>query len=97
MDDEANKYNVEDLMGGSDCDDALHTLYHFLDGELTHDRKQAIKHHLDECAPCFQAFGFEVELKKLVARSCKEQVPDRLRQKIAFILDEASRGERGSV
>ena len=45
------------------------TLYSYLDGELTPDRRLQIQHHLDECAPCFQAFDFESELKALIARS----------------------------
>ncbi|MBV9662142.1 MAG: mycothiol system anti-sigma-R factor [Acidimicrobiales bacterium] len=98
MDDNAsNEYKVEDLMGRTNCDDALHTLYHFLDGELTEERRIAIRRHLDECAPCLQAFDFEMELKRIVARCCQDQVPSHLRDKIAQILDEASRGERGNV
>jgi mycothiol system anti-sigma-R factor len=90
MDEQSKQYNVEDLMGGGDCDDALRTLYHFLDGELTAERRQAIQHHLDECAPCLQAFDFESDLKNLVGRSCRDQVPDSLRKKIADVLDKAS-------
>jgi len=96
-DQEAANYRVEDLMGGTNCDDALQTLYHFLDGELTEDRRTAIRRHLEECAPCLQAFDFEAELKRVVAKSCRDHVPDHLRNKIASILDEASRGDRGSV
>jgi mycothiol system anti-sigma-R factor len=98
MDDQdSDKYKVEDLMGGTNCDDALHTLYHFLDGELTEDRRAAIRRHLDQCGPCLQAFDFEAELKKVIARSCRDQVPEQLRNKVARVLDEASRRERGSV
>jgi mycothiol system anti-sigma-R factor len=97
MDDQQGQYRVEDLMGGGDCEDALETLYRFLDGELTPDRRVAIQRHLDECAPCLHAFGFEAELKVLIRRSCQDQLPDHLRHKIAQILDEASRGDRGSV
>jgi mycothiol system anti-sigma-R factor len=84
-------------MGGTNCDDALHTLYHFLDGELTEERRAAIRRHLDQCAPCLHAFDFEAELKRVVARSCRDQVPEHLRNKIASVLDEASKTERGSV
>lgn len=86
MDDQPSQYNVEDLYGGSDCEEALHTLYHFLDGELTPERRHAIQRHLDQCSPCLHAFDFEAELKVLVARSCRDQVPDQLRRKIAEAL-----------
>ena len=79
-------------MGGGDCDDALHTLYHYLDGELTPDRRQAIKDHLEHCAPCLRAFDFESELKALVARSCRDQVPETLRVRVAKSIEEASKG-----
>ena len=46
MDDPDSQYNVEDLYRGGDCQEALHTLYHYLDGELTPERRQAIPQHL---------------------------------------------------
>lgn len=97
MDDQDSQFDVVALYRGGDCQDALHTLYHFLDGELTADRRQAIRRHLDQCSPCLHAFDFEAELKIVVARSCRDQVPDHLREKIARALSEASDPGRGSV
>jgi len=68
------------------CQEAIATLYTFLDGELTPVRRAQIQHHLDECAPCFQAFDFEVELKLLVARKCRDEVPEALRRRVAEAL-----------
>ncbi len=90
MDDSDTQYNVEDLYKGGGCQDALHTLYHYLDGELTDERRQAIKRHLNECQPCLHAFDFEAELKSVIARSCRDQGPDHLRSKIAQALAQAS-------
>jgi mycothiol system anti-sigma-R factor len=75
---------------GGDCDKALRTLYYFLDGELTEERREAIQHHLDECSPCLEAFDFEAELKMAIARCCQDQVPDGLRQRVAEVLAKAS-------
>lgn len=98
MNESDNQFNVEDLYtGGTDCQDALHTLYHYLDGELTAERRQAIQRHLTQCEPCLHAFDFEAELKVVIARSCRDQVPDRLRSKIAQALSEASNGDPGTV
>lgn len=99
MDDEqqTDPYDVSILSGAGDCQDALHTLYHFLDGELTAERRSAIQHHLDQCAPCLHAFDFEAELKMVVARSCRDQVPESLRQKVADLLSEASKPNSGHV
>jgi mycothiol system anti-sigma-R factor len=97
MDDSDSKYNVEDLFGGGGCQDALHTLYDYLDGELTAERRVAIRRHLDQCEPCLHAFDFEAELKVVIARSCRDQVPDHLRAKIADAITKASRSEPGNV
>ncbi|MGH9295721.1 MAG: mycothiol system anti-sigma-R factor [Acidimicrobiales bacterium] len=68
---------------GVDCREALHRIYHFLDGELTADRRSKIEAHVDSCSPCFKMFGFEAELRKLVACRCKDEVPTGLRARIA--------------
>jgi mycothiol system anti-sigma-R factor len=68
------------------CQEAIATLYTFLDGELTTDRRTRIQRHLDECSPCFAAFGFEAELKAVIARKCRDEVPDSLRRRVAEAL-----------
>lgn len=92
---EPGSYRVEDLMAGGDCRDALETLYYFLDGELTAERRRAIETHLQQCAPCLRAFDFEAELKVVVARSCRDKVPDHLRRRIEDALGQARRDASG--
>ena len=46
---------------------------------LPTDRRETIQRHLDECSPCFEAFGFEAELKVVIARNCRDEVPESLR------------------
>jgi mycothiol system anti-sigma-R factor len=75
-----------------DCDDAVHRLYDFLDGELDDDRRAHIKQHLDECLPCLEAFDFEAELRMVIAQKCREQVPDHLRQRIFQALQQEGGG-----
>jgi len=81
---------MEVPQGGSsgyiDCRDVASKLYDFLDGELTDDKREAIKRHLDHCAPCIEVFEFEADLKKLVANKCQEKVPETLRQRIASVI-----------
>src|ERR1700730_9596377 len=79
-----------------DCQEAIHTLYHFLDGELTPDRQQEIQHHLEGCSPCLEAFDFEAELKIIIAKKCRDQVPPALRERVARALFEASQLSPGS-
>jgi mycothiol system anti-sigma-R factor len=80
-----------------DCEKVLHRLYHFLDGELTEDRRAEIRRHLDECQPCLEVFDFEAELRQVIAARCRDHVPDRLRARVAAALrHEATLEERAS-
>ena len=64
------------------CDEALHELYTFLDGELTDARRSRIRTHLDDCSPCLEVFDFEAELRIVIKHKCQDQVPESLRQRI---------------
>ncbi|MDQ6928255.1 MAG: mycothiol system anti-sigma-R factor [Actinomycetota bacterium] len=68
---------------GEDCREAVELLYHYIDGELTEERRVLISHHLDDCPPCMQAFDFEAELRIVVSQRCRDRVPDALQQRIA--------------
>jgi mycothiol system anti-sigma-R factor len=96
MDRQSHEPSVDDLVGGS-CQEALETLYNFLDGELTAERRAAIQRHLDQCAPCLEAFDFEADLKAVVARCCRDQVPEGLRHRIERVLTQASQPGRRPV
>lgn len=89
MDDVASK-GATDPYAEPDCERALATLYFYLDGELTPERRRDIEQHLDRCSPCFGAFGFEAELKLVIARSCRDHVPESLRERVRKALAEAS-------
>ena len=42
-----------DLFGVQvNCEEAVHELYTYLDGELTEVRREEIRIHLDYCGPC---------------------------------------------
>ena len=76
----------------SDCENSLHELYSYLDGELTDDRRAAIQLHLDGCQPCAEPYDFEAELRQVIRRKCQEQVPDTLMAKVRGALErEATR------
>ncbi|HLI02096.1 MAG TPA: mycothiol system anti-sigma-R factor [Acidimicrobiales bacterium] len=94
---EHDQDGAEDPTGGSECQEALDTLYHFLDGELTATKRQDIQRHLDKCSSCLEAFDFEAELKVLIARRCKDTVPDSLRSRIAAAITAASDPTVGNV
>lgn len=74
-----------------DCTAAVHELYRYLDGELTEERREEIRVHLDWCGPCCGAAEFEAELRRLIADRCRDRVPDSLIERVAQALDEESR------
>jgi len=67
----------------ADCREAVERLYHYLDGELTPERRQVIQRHLDECHDCIEAFEFEAELRIAISRSCQDPVPESLVIRVA--------------
>ncbi len=58
------------------CDETIERLYVYLDGELTEERRVEITRHLDMCGPCVGAYGFETELRKVIANRCRDRVPE---------------------
>ncbi|MEO7837193.1 MAG: mycothiol system anti-sigma-R factor [Acidimicrobiales bacterium] len=78
-----------------DCGDAVHRLYHFLDGELDDSRRSDIERHLDACHDCLGAFDFELDLRQTIARKCRDRVPDALRARIAVALQHEFKAWKG--
>ena len=78
-----------------DCTEAVHELYHYLDGELTEERREEIRIHLDWCGPCNGAAEFEAELRRVIANRCKDRVPQSLIERVAAAIDEESRQHHG--
>ena len=68
------------------CDETIERLYTYLDGELTEQRRLEITRHLDLCGPCVGAYGFEAELRKVIASRCKDHVPEDLIDRVAEAL-----------
>ena len=92
----AGAVGADALFGPSvNCEDAVHELYHYLDGELTESRREEIRVHLDWCGPCSGAAEFEAELRKVIANKCKDRVPQSLIERVASAIDEESRQHDG--
>lgn len=66
------------------CSEVLEKVYLYLDGEAESEDHSHIRIHLDECSPCLRKFGLEQAVKALVARSCAEQAPVELRERVMF-------------
>jgi mycothiol system anti-sigma-R factor len=76
------------VAGFVNCDETIERLYFYLDGELTEERRVEITRHLDLCGPCVDAFGFEAELRKVIANRCKDHVPETLLDRVAHALQD---------
>jgi mycothiol system anti-sigma-R factor len=61
-------------------------VYEYLDGELTVWKRRAITRHLDDCPPCAEGFTFEIDLRRVIASKCVEDVPVELKARIAIAL-----------
>lgn len=69
------------------CQDTLDKAYLLLDGEGTPEEREEIRVHLEECSPCYERYGLDAEVKKLMSRlrGCTP-CPDQLRTKISDML-----------
>jgi mycothiol system anti-sigma-R factor len=66
----------------ADCGDVIEAVYLYLDGELDVATIEHIRRHLDDCSPCLREYGIEREVKLLIARCCKEEAPEALRDSV---------------
>jgi mycothiol system anti-sigma-R factor len=83
---------AKSMSGFVGCDETIERLYFYLDGELTEERREEIRLHLDLCGPCVDAYGFETELRKVISNRCKDHVPESLIERVAHALhDEQER------
>lgn len=67
---------------GPDCGKALENLYLFIDHEIDTASSVEIQAHIDDCTDCLQEYDLERVVKSLVSRSCTEQAPQPLRERV---------------
>jgi mycothiol system anti-sigma-R factor len=72
-----------------DCDSVMRQLWDYLDGELTVDRKAAIRTHLELCRRCHPQYEFEQSfLDAIAASGPAHSNPDRLRARLLAALED---------
>jgi mycothiol system anti-sigma-R factor len=71
-----------------DCSEVIHQMLVFIDDELDQASCGEIQQHLEECGPCLKEYNLERTVKALVARSCSEQAPEQLREKVLLRIRE---------
>jgi len=71
---------------GCDCNTARERLYLFLDHEIDSASCEEIQQHIEACSSCLTEYDVERIVKSLVHRSCSEQAPETLVQKVQFAI-----------
>ncbi len=70
------------------CEEVLKLLYEYIDNQLDGVTSAEIDEHLKLCKHCCRHRDFEIELRKMVVRSCFQiKAPEILKSKIADMLD----------
>ncbi len=70
------------------CDEALASLYLYLDSELDGANTAGIRSHLEKCTDCFGTFDFEQRLRQVVHDRLQENVPEHLLDRIKAAIDD---------
>jgi mycothiol system anti-sigma-R factor len=68
--------------------DCLEKLQLILDDEASpEDKSHFLKHHLEECLPCYRNYHLEVEIRQLLKAKCTNSAPqeiiDTIRTRVA--------------
>ena len=78
-----------------DCGSALRELWDFLDGEMTPERIEAMRRHVERCSRCFPHYDFEKAFLDALSTTRPDcRAPESLRCKLEAALKEAGFGGR---
>ncbi|MGH7500467.1 MAG: anti-sigma factor family protein [Longimicrobiales bacterium] len=70
-----------------DCEQVLHDLFAWLDGDLTDERHRQVSAHLEVCRSCFSRADFETRLKQHLREVGRATVPPEAEQRLRSIVD----------
>ena len=63
----------------TDCRVVISEVWMLLDGEVTDDKREVLRRHLEECPGCLRHYGVEERIKRLIAAKCSgEKAPEQL-------------------
>jgi len=66
----------------SPCEEALRHLQEYIDCEMSQVDTERLEAHINSCSTCHAEVGLEQKLRDLIKRSCIEQAPAHLRQRV---------------
>lgn len=82
------------------CQEALRSVYEYLDGELDEHDAACVEHHFEICQQCYPHLRFTAAFRDALHRAAEHQesAPAGLRAKIATLLeDEGAEGAENRV
>lgn len=57
----------------------MEMLQSIVDGEASpEEREHFLKHHLEECLPCYKNYHLEVEIRELLKAKCRGEAPQEI-------------------
>ena len=71
-----------------DCHEAMRRLWEYLDGTVTTTDRSLVEQHLARCQRCCGELDFAVELRRMLADSRTEGLPDDVRQRLTATLED---------
>jgi anti-sigma factor (TIGR02949 family) len=80
---------------GPECDALLQRVADFLHGELDAERTAQLRRHLEECPPCLETADFQAQLRQLLPKRCREEVPADFQARVMAMLHADSAGPAG--
>lgn len=69
-------------VGPGDCGEALEHLQEYIDCEMSEVDMARLESHISSCSTCQAEVGIEQHLRELLRRSCIEQAPQHLRERV---------------
>lgn len=73
-----------------DCEEVLHEVWSYIDGEIEETRYLEIQAHVEECVGCGPRYEFQRRLLTLIQIRCRQgyHLPESLRQRLFRLLEE---------
>jgi hypothetical protein len=69
-------------MAEFDCEETKSLVHEYLHNELAPEHQEGITTHLALCDSCEEEYDLEVNLNKAITRSCDEDPPQQLAEKV---------------
>jgi len=82
--------------GHTDCAMVIAEVWTLLDGEVTEEKRETLRHHLEQCPACLRHYGVEERVKKLIATKCSgEKAPSYLVERVRLEITRTTIIRRG--